>query len=153
MHSWFLYRSALVYQNKTFKFFIQPAAKQKKCHKISFQIGCFPTNTKLFLVFHKVQTMLNITPPNRSFKLTMIILQKTLPLTLKIIEGIWHYPVQASLSNNFIPEFPNHRAMHEYVRDSFRMVFTKRAVVILGAQNISPNQEGSSAKVFIESQP
>jgi hypothetical protein len=49
----------------------------------------------------------------------------------------------------FIPEFPNHRAMHEDAGDSFRMVHTERAAIILRAQDMSLNQEGSCAKTFI----
>ena len=63
IYSWFLYRSAPAYQNEEFRFLIQPAAKQNKYHRISFQIGCFSSNIKMFLAFHIVQTMLNIKPP------------------------------------------------------------------------------------------
>ena len=42
-------------------------------------------------------------PPNRSFKLTVVALQKTQPLTLKVVKAIRHYPAQTSPSYNFVP--------------------------------------------------
>jgi len=39
--------------------------------------------------------------------------------------------------------------MHEDVGDNFRMMLTERATVILRAQDMSFNQEGSCAKAFI----
>jgi hypothetical protein len=44
---------------------------------------------------------------------------------------------------------PDHRAIHKDVGDSFRMVHIKRATIILRAQDMSLNQEGSCAKTFI----
>jgi hypothetical protein len=39
--------------------------------------------------------------------------------------------------------------MHKDVGDNFIMVFTKRATIILGAQDMSLNQENSSDEAFI----
>jgi hypothetical protein len=57
--------------------------------------------------------------------------------------------VTASLSYNFILKFPNHRTKHENMEDNFRMLFTKKAIVILMTQNMSPDEENSSAEAFI----
>jgi hypothetical protein len=39
--------------------------------------------------------------------------------------------------------------MHENIKDNFRMLFTKKAIVILMTQNMSPDEENSSAETFI----
>jgi hypothetical protein len=39
--------------------------------------------------------------------------------------------------------------MHEDVGDNFRMMLIEREIIILRAQDVSLNQEGSCAKAFI----
>jgi len=87
IYSWFLYRSAPAYQNEEFRFLIQPAAKQNKCHRISFQIGCFSSNIKMFLAFHIVQTMLNIKPPKQIFQTYNVFPAEDLAIDIEGCQG------------------------------------------------------------------
>jgi hypothetical protein len=86
MHLWFLYRLAPIYQNKAYKFFYLT------CSKIEHIAQDILPNRLLFLKHQFVPAILknpnsaeHKTTLNRSFKLTAIILQKALPLTLNVI--------------------------------------------------------------------